>query len=157
MTNQTSIVVGDRVEYSHKFLRSIGCFTGDLCFAKGEVEKIDMHGKDFVLCVIKWEMKELPTKVNIKNLSLIKNPTPKKEVIPKTKRNFDGTVYDGREDKIYTDPFLSNTVVLGAYTSMRLVNVFGRLDCLLAFYELQDKEPEFLNENDIELYCWRAK
>lgn len=44
---------GDKVAYSRKFLQAIGCNTGWMPFARGEVTRID-GGNGWRLCHIKW-------------------------------------------------------------------------------------------------------
>ena len=67
------ITIGSRVQYSAKFLRSIGEYTGDLPFAKGTVTNLINLSKNLVLAEINWKNPNIPAKVNIKNLKLLKD------------------------------------------------------------------------------------
>jgi len=55
--------VGNEVKYSTKFLRSIGCYTGDIPFANGKIINIDGD-----IATINWKNPNLPKKANINNL-----------------------------------------------------------------------------------------
>ena len=66
------IRVGDKVAYAKRFLRSIGCHTGDLPAARGTVTAVQ-HIGELLLADIDWGTPDLPGRVNVKNLSLIKN------------------------------------------------------------------------------------
>lgn len=62
------IQVGDRVQYSAKFLKSIGACTGWICFAVGVVTKIERHGGT-AIADIAWEnTSRMPLVVNVENL-----------------------------------------------------------------------------------------
>ncbi len=63
-----SIKVGDRVCYSRRFLQSISCFTGDLPQGRGTVTELKQYGET-TLAVIDWGGMDLPSKVNVANLS----------------------------------------------------------------------------------------
>lgn len=56
MKKTTKFSVGDRVMYSSEFLRSIGVFTGEICFVIGEVQELDLvsPGHPAVLVTVKW-------------------------------------------------------------------------------------------------------
>jgi hypothetical protein len=72
-----SLQVGDRVQFSAKFLRSTGQYTGPVPFLKGTIEEIQPlgAGKDpLMLATIKWEGdpdEEEPKRVNVKNLKKV--------------------------------------------------------------------------------------
>lgn len=66
------IQVGDTVGYSKQFLQSTGQYTGDAPFARGTVTALQTLGTDVVLAEITWDRDGLPPRVNIKNLSTIK-------------------------------------------------------------------------------------
>lgn len=61
---------GDVVCYSAKFLRSISCYTGDMPQARGKVTGLVPLG-EVTLAEIEWNSPDLPTRVNVKNLSRI--------------------------------------------------------------------------------------
>lgn len=53
---KSSLKVGDRVRYSTKFLRSISAYTGDLPFARGEIEELKPIGRsELLIATIKWD------------------------------------------------------------------------------------------------------
>lgn len=58
---------GDRVQYAAKFLRSIGCHTGPICFAVGRVAEVDRCGST-TLATIDWTVSRMPRMVNVANL-----------------------------------------------------------------------------------------
>jgi len=66
------IKVGDTVGYSKQFLQSTGQYTGDAPFARGNVTELLSLGSDTVLAEIDWDRPNLPPRVNVKNLSTIK-------------------------------------------------------------------------------------
>lgn len=70
----SAIQVGDQVMYSKKWLQSIGEFTGTFPFARGTVTELKPLG-GITLAVIDWgkDKDEVPGKVNVKNLSVVKN------------------------------------------------------------------------------------
>lgn len=63
-----NIKIGDRVKYSHEWLKSVGELTGDIPFARGVVESVEDFGDSFTLAVIDWGNDEIPPRVNVKNL-----------------------------------------------------------------------------------------
>jgi len=63
------IKVGDRVAYSRQFLRSIGCYTGDMPHARGTVTGLVQVGS-VTLADIDWNLPDLPARVIEKNLVL---------------------------------------------------------------------------------------
>lgn len=60
------------VGYSKQFLQSTGQYTGDVPFARGKVTALLPLGSDTVLAEIDWDKPDLPPRVNVKNLSTIK-------------------------------------------------------------------------------------
>lgn len=66
-----ALAVGDKVGYSRVFLKSICAFTGDLPRAKGEIVEIKTYSKDLAIATIKWDLPDVPDKVNVKNLAKI--------------------------------------------------------------------------------------
>lgn len=72
VVRSSPIHVGDKVAYSKRFLQSIGCHIGDMAAGRGEVTAIEPVG-DLILAAIQWETPGLPARVNVKNLSLVKN------------------------------------------------------------------------------------
>lgn len=61
------IKVGDRVAYRRQFLRDIGCYTGDLPQARGEVTALVRIG-DIVVAEVDWDLPDVPERVNVRNL-----------------------------------------------------------------------------------------
>lgn len=45
---------GDKVAYSKSFLQAIGCYTGWMPFARGEVTRVE-GSRSWRLCHIKWQ------------------------------------------------------------------------------------------------------
>ena len=68
-----SIQVGDRVAYSAKFLRSIGCYSGDMPHARGTVTALQPLGQT-TLAVVDWNTDEIPRRVNTANLAKVGTP-----------------------------------------------------------------------------------
>ena len=66
------IHVGDKVAYAKRFLQNIGCHIGDMAAARGEVTALEPLG-EIVLACINWDTPDLPDRVNVKNLSIVKN------------------------------------------------------------------------------------
>jgi len=66
------VQVGDTVGYSKAFLQSTGQYTGDAPFARGKVTALLPLGSDTTLAEIDWDKPDLPPRVNVKNLSTIK-------------------------------------------------------------------------------------
>jgi hypothetical protein len=66
------IKVGDIVGYSKQFLRSTGQYTGDAPFARGKVTALHPLGTDTILADIEWDKPDLPGRVNVKNLSTVR-------------------------------------------------------------------------------------
>jgi hypothetical protein len=60
--------VGDIVAYRRQFLQSVSCFTGDIPRAKGKITALVPVGKELTLAEIEWDLPDLPTRVNVKNL-----------------------------------------------------------------------------------------
>jgi hypothetical protein len=58
---------GDLVAYSAKFLRSIGCQTGPMPFARGRVI-VMRHYAGATLATVGWNIDTLPDGVNVANL-----------------------------------------------------------------------------------------
>ena len=51
----TSIEVGTRVAYSHKFMQDAGSFTGPMPFRRGVVTELQEIGSGIVLATIAWD------------------------------------------------------------------------------------------------------
>ena len=66
-----SINIGDKVQYSRKWLKSTGMITGPVPFAKGIVKEMVKFGGDRFLAVISWDTEGLPEKVLSSNLNVI--------------------------------------------------------------------------------------
>ncbi len=66
------IQIGDMVGYSKRFLQSTGQYTGDAPFARGKVIDLQSLGTDTILAYIEWDKPDLPARVNVKNLSTVK-------------------------------------------------------------------------------------
>ena len=59
--------LGDRVAYCAKFLRSIGCQTGSMPFARGRVIGMRHHA-GATLAAVAWNDPAMPDSVNVANL-----------------------------------------------------------------------------------------
>jgi hypothetical protein len=66
------IQIGDTVGYSKSFLQSTGQYTGDAPFARGMVIALVPLGTEIILAEIEWDKPDLPTRVNVKNLSTVR-------------------------------------------------------------------------------------
>lgn len=66
----SEITIGSYVKYSRNWLKSTGNFTGNLPRGIGKVINIEKLGKDLQLAIIQWNYKDIPDKVNVKNLIL---------------------------------------------------------------------------------------
>jgi hypothetical protein len=64
--------IGDRVRYSATFLRSIGCYSGTLPFARGTITAVKNYSKSFAIATIDWQNPDVPEKVNVGNLERCK-------------------------------------------------------------------------------------
>jgi hypothetical protein len=62
------ITTGDTVAYSAAFLRSIGCQTGDIPFARGVVNRFVDISPECRLAEVFWDTAGIPPRVNVKNL-----------------------------------------------------------------------------------------
>jgi hypothetical protein len=71
-TRVSPIRVGDTIAYSKRFLQSIGCHLGDMASARGRVVAIEALD-EAILARIDWNTPGFPDRVNVKNLSLVKN------------------------------------------------------------------------------------
>ncbi len=67
-----AIAAGDTVAYSRTWLQSTGQLTGDTPFARGRVKSLISLGS-LVLAEIEWDTPDLPERVNVKNLSRVKD------------------------------------------------------------------------------------
>ena len=67
-----SVQAGDVVAYSRQFLRNTGQYTGDAPFARGKVTNLTALGS-ILLASIDWNCDTLPGKVNVANLSLVRD------------------------------------------------------------------------------------
>ena len=72
VTRISPIHVGDDIAYAKRFLQSIGCHVGGMASARGKVTELEPVG-DLILARIDWDTPGLPDRVNVKNLSLVKN------------------------------------------------------------------------------------
>lgn len=61
---------GDRVKYASKFLRSIACHTGPLCFATGTVTAVKCYGgrSGVTIATVAWNDPSADGSVNVANL-----------------------------------------------------------------------------------------
>ena len=66
------VQIGDTVGYSKAFLQSTGQYTGDAPFARGKVLALHQLGQDTILAEIEWDKPDLPTRVNVRNLSTVR-------------------------------------------------------------------------------------
>lgn len=67
-----AIKVGDTVGYSKAFLQSTGQYSGDAPLARGKVTGLHALSEDAILAEIEWDKPNLPPRVNVKNLSTVK-------------------------------------------------------------------------------------
>ena len=75
MSVRRTIRVGDKVKYSAEWLRSVGMYSGDMCFVRGKVYAIITYGSGSSLrriAKIQWDFADMPEKVNVANLTRIK-------------------------------------------------------------------------------------
>lgn len=72
VTRVSPIRVGDDIAYAKRFLQSISCHIGGMASARGKVTALEPVG-DLILACIDWDTPGLPLRVNVKNLSLVKN------------------------------------------------------------------------------------
>lgn len=75
-TAPTQPGVGDRVKYRREWLRSVGCVTGDMPFARGAITALQVVGT-IVLATIAWDGNDpvvIPTKANVNNLTFAHDP-----------------------------------------------------------------------------------
>ncbi len=70
MARSKQIQVGDRVAYSVQWLRSIGCYSGDLPQARGVVTGIQQRG-GLELATVDWGTEDIPARVLISNLAIV--------------------------------------------------------------------------------------
>lgn len=68
----TPIQIGDTVGYSKRFLQSTGQYTGDAPFARGKVVGLQQLSPDVTLAEIEWDTDDLPPRVNVRNLSTVR-------------------------------------------------------------------------------------
>lgn len=70
---KTTYKVGDKVAYSAKFLRSIGCYTGDMPQARGVITALgEISRGGTVIATIEWDRAgDCPEKVNVANLARV--------------------------------------------------------------------------------------
>lgn len=66
-----NVAVGDTVQYSADWLRSVGAYTGELPRVKGKVTSITDYGSTKV-ATIDWGNPEIPERVNVANLTKVK-------------------------------------------------------------------------------------
>jgi len=64
---KNDIRLGDRVAYSARFLRSIGCQTGPMPAARGRVTAVRSHA-GVTLAAVAWNDPTMPESVNVANL-----------------------------------------------------------------------------------------
>jgi hypothetical protein len=65
-----SIKIGDKVGYSHAFLKSTGQHTGSVPFAKGTVTDLVTFGSA-TLALVDWDTPDMPERVNVANLARV--------------------------------------------------------------------------------------
>lgn len=69
------IQAGDRVKYAAKFLRSIGCQTGPVCFVTGTVSGVKQCGgrSGVTVATVAWDDPSEGEAVNVANLVRIED------------------------------------------------------------------------------------
>lgn len=71
MSDKDNIALGDRIAYSADFLRSIGCYAGDMPAGRGIVKSLKQIGS-MTLAHIEWEGDaELPQTINVNNIAKV--------------------------------------------------------------------------------------
>ena len=66
-----TIEVGTRVQMSARWLRSVGCYTGEIPFLKGEVVSLKpLKGLDTSIAAVEWDDGET-SRVNVANLHIL--------------------------------------------------------------------------------------
>ena len=68
-----ALQIGDKVAYSASFLRSIGCFTGDMPHTRGIITDIQPIGER-QLVTVNWDCEDIPPKVISANLARVGTP-----------------------------------------------------------------------------------
>ena len=63
--------INDKVGYSSRWLKSCGIYTGNLPRAKGIITGIQFLGKELQIATVSWDLPDVPTKINVKNLARI--------------------------------------------------------------------------------------
>jgi hypothetical protein len=71
MNHKFSLVVGDKVAYSVKFLTSIGMKHSGMSRAQGVVTEVKEYGAGFIIATIDWAAADMPSSVNVQNLAKI--------------------------------------------------------------------------------------
>jgi hypothetical protein len=66
------VQIGDTVAYSKQFLQSTGQYTGDVPLARGKIIGFTTL-VDTLLAEIEWDRGDLPGRVNVRNLSRVKD------------------------------------------------------------------------------------
>jgi len=66
------IQIHDKVAFSKQWLRNTGQYIGELSYARGEVTELITLGSELIIAVITWDRDHIPTRVNTKNLILVK-------------------------------------------------------------------------------------
>lgn len=73
MSDQSEIAhriqVGDTVAYSQSFLDSQNRYPTTIATAKGKVKALHRLDSGFIMADIEWDKRDLPKRVNIKNLT----------------------------------------------------------------------------------------
>ena len=72
--SRSKFVVGSKVKYSAKWLKSTGQYTGAICFAIGIITELQTVGARLTLARIDWDCPDIPERVNIANLTLKGRP-----------------------------------------------------------------------------------
>jgi hypothetical protein len=67
-TMKANLHPGARVKYRAEFLRSIGCYTGALPFARGTITALVNLGSQTTLADVAWDRPGVPGRVNVANL-----------------------------------------------------------------------------------------
>jgi len=64
------IKIGDKVGMSRKWLKSVGCLTGDIPRAIGIVKSITVYSPSLSVAEVEWDNQK-PGKLNVKNLAKV--------------------------------------------------------------------------------------
>jgi hypothetical protein len=65
------VCLGDKVQYTAKFLRDIGVFSGDMAHATGTVVRTKTFSGCLHYAIVEWDRPDMPTMIRSKNLKRV--------------------------------------------------------------------------------------